>query len=99
MFQFSGLGISLTKPHGEKMNVLLRATSLRPPVFPVDGAAEPDGAVEAAPDAAADGEGDVVVPPHAATSNPTIASPDSQVAALLWRARRGPDRRTPAAGA
>ncbi len=50
MFQFSGLGISLTKPHGEKMNVLFRATSLRPPVLPVDAPADADA--DAAADAA-----------------------------------------------
>ena len=107
MFQFSGLGISLTKPHGEKMNVLLRGTSLRPSVLidaPADAAADDadaegdaeaaadaaaEGAAEAAVEAAADGALDVVEVPHAATSRPTIARPDSHVAGFPWRPRRG----------
>jgi hypothetical protein len=58
MFQLSGFGISLTKPHGEKTKVLFRGTSLRPPVFAVAGAAEADadaGAAEADAGAAVDG--------------------------------------------
>src|SRR6478672_1026468 len=107
MFQLSGFGISVTKPHGEKMNVLLRGTSLRPSVL-IDGSADPaaddadadaaaeasveaaaDGAADAAVEAAADGAVDVVDVPHAATSRPTIARPDSHVAAFPWRPRRG----------
>ena len=95
MFQFSGFGISLTKPQGENTNVLLRAISLRPPVS-TDGNAPPDAAALAlgALDAAAEAPGatdagvDGAVVPHAPTMSPTMAKPDSNRTVLRGLSRR-----------
>jgi len=79
------------------MNVWFRGTSARLPVPPPEAAAEGavDAAVDAAADAAADGAAadaaadaavdgavDAVEVPHAVTSNPMTAIPDSHLAVL-----------------
>src|SRR3954452_2127930 len=76
-----------------------------PPEAAAEAPAEPDAAAEAAGDAAADaaveaagdaavdaaadGAVDAVEVPHAVTSNPMTAMPDSHLAVLPWPADRG----------
>ena len=57
----------------------------------VDAAADAavEAAADAAVDAAADGAVDAVEVPHAVTSNPMTAMPDSHLAVLPWPADRG----------